>query len=85
MNYLAEAVRFELTEGYKPSTVFKTVALNRSATLPLLEVGHIISVCPFCQAFWCLMGLAFCFYCNRFMRRFARAETPIRFQTKRRH
>ena len=33
-NYLAEAVRFELTEGYKPSTVFKTVALNRSATLP---------------------------------------------------
>ena len=34
LNYLAEAVRFELTEGYKPSTVFKTVALNRSATLP---------------------------------------------------
>ena len=31
---LAEAVRFELTEGYKPSSVFKTGALNRSATLP---------------------------------------------------
>ncbi len=31
---LAEAVRFELTEGYQPSTVFKTVALNRSATPP---------------------------------------------------
>jgi hypothetical protein len=27
-------VRFELTEGYKPSSVFKTGALNRSATLP---------------------------------------------------
>lgn len=34
---MAEAVRFELTEGYKPSTVFKTVALNRSATPPRLE------------------------------------------------
>jgi hypothetical protein len=33
-SYLAEAVRFELTEGYKPSSVFKTGALNRSATLP---------------------------------------------------
>ena len=26
--------RFELTEGYKPSSVFKTGALNHSATLP---------------------------------------------------
>ena len=34
---MAEAVRFELTEGYQPSTVFKTVALNRSATLPFLK------------------------------------------------
>ena len=39
---LAEAVRFELTEGYQPSTVFKTVALNRSATLPSLEAGIIM-------------------------------------------
>ena len=31
---MAEEVRFELTEGYEPSTVFKTAALNRSATLP---------------------------------------------------
>ena len=31
---LAEAVRFELTDGYKPSPVFKTGALNHSATLP---------------------------------------------------
>ena len=30
---LAEAVRFELTEG-RPSPVFKTGAFNRSATLP---------------------------------------------------
>jgi hypothetical protein len=30
---LAEAVRFELTDGC-PSPVFKTGALNRSATLP---------------------------------------------------
>ena len=32
---LAEAVRFELTDGF-PSLVFKTSALNRSATLPLV-------------------------------------------------
>ena len=32
--FLAEAVRFELTEGYKPSVLFKSTALNRSATLP---------------------------------------------------
>ena len=33
---MAEAVRFELTDGF-PSLVFKTSALNRSATLPLVE------------------------------------------------
>jgi hypothetical protein len=33
IKYLAEAVRFELTDG-RPSLVFKTSALNRSATLP---------------------------------------------------
>jgi hypothetical protein len=32
---LAEAVRFELTVGF-PTLVFKTSALNRSATLPEL-------------------------------------------------
>ncbi|CAI8692112.1 hypothetical protein EMIT0111MI5_160042 [Burkholderia sp. IT-111MI5] len=32
-NFLAEAVRFELTDSF-PSLVFKTSALNRSATLP---------------------------------------------------
>ena len=31
---MAEAVRFELTVGYKPTPVFKTGAFNRSATLP---------------------------------------------------
>ena len=35
---MAETVRFELTEGYQPSTVFKTVALNHSATLPFCRV-----------------------------------------------
>ena len=38
LKWVAEAVRFELTEGYQPSTVFKTVALNRSAKPPRLEV-----------------------------------------------
>ena len=33
---LAEAVRFELTDG-RPSPVFKTGALNRSATLPVIR------------------------------------------------
>ena len=32
--YLAEAVRFELTDGF-PSPVFKTGAIDHSATLPL--------------------------------------------------
>lgn len=31
---LAEAVRFELTDRYR-STVFKTAAINHSATLPV--------------------------------------------------
>ena len=34
---LAEEKRFELLVGYKPTAVFKTAALNRSATPPL---GH---------------------------------------------
>ena len=46
---MAEAVRFELTEGYQPSTVFKTVALNRSATLPSLEAGIIIKFVRFAK------------------------------------
>ncbi len=29
-----EGVRFELTVGYNPTTIFKTVALNHSATPP---------------------------------------------------
>ena len=36
---LAEAVRFELTVGYKPTAVFKTAAINRSATLPFFCRG----------------------------------------------
>jgi hypothetical protein len=31
---MAEGVRFELTRGAKPLPVFKTGALNHSATLP---------------------------------------------------
>ncbi len=31
---MAEGVRFELTEAVQTSTVFKTVALNHSATPP---------------------------------------------------
>ena len=46
---MAEAVRFELTEGYQPSTVFKTVALNRSATLPSLEAGIIMKFAGFAK------------------------------------
>ena len=46
---LAEAVRFELTEGYQPSTVFKTVALNRSATLPFLEAEIIMKFIGFAK------------------------------------
>ena len=53
---LAEAVRFELTEGYQPSTVFKTVALNRSATLPFLESAHHSVKRSFCQAFFFFYG-----------------------------
>ena len=46
---MAEAVRFELTEGYQPSTVFKTVALNRSATLPSLEAAIIMKFVGFAK------------------------------------
>ena len=46
---MAEAVRFELTEGYQPSTVFKTVALNRSATLPFLEAEIIMKIVGFAK------------------------------------
>ena len=53
---LAEAVRFELTEGYQPSTVFKTVALNRSATLPFLEIAHNSVKQGVCQAFFSVYG-----------------------------
>ncbi len=31
---MAEAERFELSMGYKPTPVFKTGAFNRSAKLP---------------------------------------------------
>ena len=48
---MAEAVRFELTEGYQPSTVFKTVALNRSATLPFLETHILIKSAAFAKVF----------------------------------
>ena len=46
---MAEAVRFELTEGYQPSTVFKTVALKRSATLPFLEAEIIMKFVGFAK------------------------------------
>ena len=48
---MAEAVRFELTEGYQPSTVFKTVALNRSATLPFLETRILMKSAAFAKVF----------------------------------
>ncbi len=35
MKKMAEAERFELSMGYKPTPVFKTGAFNRSAKLPL--------------------------------------------------
>ena len=41
---MAEEVRFELTEGYKPSPVFKTGAFNRSAIPPLLKTGEMILI-----------------------------------------
>ncbi len=46
---MVEAVRFELTEGYQPLTVFKTVALNRSATLPFLEAEIIMKFVGFAK------------------------------------
>jgi hypothetical protein len=33
---LAEREGFEPPDGYQPSTVFKTAALNRSATSPVI-------------------------------------------------
>ena len=39
---MAEAERFELSVGYKPTPVFKTGAFNRSATSPL--VHHYIDI-----------------------------------------
>ncbi len=36
---MAERERFELSEGL-PSTVFKTVAFNRSATSPFLVISY---------------------------------------------
>ena len=47
---MAEAVRFELTKGYKPLPVFKTGAFNRSATLPW---GGILSAADvLCKPDW---------------------------------
>ncbi len=51
---LAEAVRFELTVGYQPTTVFKTAALNRSATLPSLKVSIIAKLGRFAKYFFML-------------------------------
>ncbi len=52
---MAEAVRFELTDGC-PSLVFKTSALNHSATLPCIrptKSGMIPFNQPFYQAISC--------------------------------
>ena len=49
---MAEAVRFELTEGYQPSTVFKTVALNRSATLPFLKPVILMELTAFAKRYF---------------------------------
>ena len=38
---MAEAERFELSVGYKPTPVFKTGAFNRSAKLPLACIIYI--------------------------------------------
>ena len=35
---MAEAERFELSVGYKPTPVFKTGAFNRSAKLPMRRI-----------------------------------------------
>jgi hypothetical protein len=37
---MAERQRFELWVGYKPTTVFKTAALNHSAISPLAEYNN---------------------------------------------
>ena len=85
-NYLAEAVRFELTEGYKPSTVFKTVALNRSATLPSLKMRILAKFGRFAKCFLCVClssrlpeKQAFHFICF-----VPGARIPIRFRWRRR-
>ncbi len=44
---LAEAVRFELTEGC-PSAVFKTAGLNHSPKLPYLIILYFSDVTGFC-------------------------------------
>ena len=51
---LAEAVRFELTDG-RPSPVFKTGAFNRSATLPNSNYNCFQDRCikPLCQTSKC--------------------------------
>ena len=39
---MAEGVRFELTREQSPLPVFKTGALNHSATLPALNFRHLV-------------------------------------------
>ena len=51
---MAETVRFELTEGYQPSALFKSAALNRSATFPVAttaEAGAVTIVSPVALVF----------------------------------
>src|SRR5215471_3916444 len=47
MSQMAEGVRFELTREQSPLPVFKTGALNHSATLPAFNFSHL--VIPTCQ------------------------------------
>jgi hypothetical protein len=47
---LAEGVRFELTREHNPLPVFKTGALNHSATLPGLQSTAFLSVAATAQA-----------------------------------
>ena len=52
-NILAEAVRFELTDLFK-SPVFKTGAIDHSATLPWVQIVAIkkrLGRCPACPVF----------------------------------
>ena len=41
---LAEAVGFEPTVGYTPTAVFKTAALNLSATLPEINLASLLNL-----------------------------------------